>query len=183
MIPSKIATRLVLGAAVAVAALVGTTGCALIAPQATLIHYDPAEGVGTDLGQLAIRSAEAVANPDTGAISIVFTAINPTSDTITVNVSAGESGVDGASTVSVSAGKTVVVGADTAQLVIDKPTDGAIGSLYPVTFQAGTADSVQLGIPVMTDNGRPFLTPFVPQPTPSTTPAAGIPTPSDTPTP
>lgn len=159
--PSKIAARLALGAAVAVAALVGTTGCSLIAPQATLIRYDPAEGVGADLGQVSIRSAEAVANPDSGAISVVFTAINPTSDTVTVNVSLGKSGADGKKSVSIRPGKSVQVGTD-SKIVVDDPTDAPVGSLYPVAFQAGDADSVQVGIPVLTDSGRPFLTPFVP---------------------
>jgi len=161
--PSKIAARLALGAAVAVSALVGTTGCSLISPQATLIKYDPAEGVGANLGQVSIRSAEAVANPDTGAISIVFTAINPTSETVSVNVAVGKSGVDGEKTVSVDAGKSVVVGEDAREIVIDDPTDAEVGSLYPVTFQAADSDSVQLEVPVLTDSGRPFLTQFVPE--------------------
>ena len=170
----KLATRLALGAAVATAAVLATAGCAFIAPQATLIHYDPADGVGGDAGTVAIRNAEAVANPDTGAISIVFTAINTASDAATVTISAGPSGKDSAKTLSLPAGGTATIGDDTAMLVVEKPTDAAIGGLYPVTFQSGSADSLVLQVPVLTDEGRPFLSQFVPTPAP---------TPSDTPTP
>jgi len=178
--PSKTAARLALGAAVALAALLGTTGCSFIAPQATLIHYDPAEGVGTDLGKVAIRSAEAVANPETGAINVIFTAINATSDTATVSIAVGESGVDGQHTLTIPAGKTVIVGQDTSGIVVDKPTGATIGGLYQVTFQAGAADSTVLSVPVLTDEGRAFLTPFVPTPAPSAAPSES---PSATPAP
>ncbi len=179
MTPSKTASRLVLGAAVAAAALLGTTGCSLIAPQATLIHYDPAEGVGTDLGSVAIRNAEAVANPDSGAVSVVFTAISSGTDSAVVYVSAGPSGVDDSTTVTVPAGKSVNVGAaGSTQIQIGTPTDAAIGALYPVTFQAGGASSVQLSIPVLTDQGRDFLSPYVPTVAPTTLPADATETPA-----
>jgi len=173
----KLATRLALGAAVATAAVLATAGCSFIAPQATLIHYDPAEGVGGDAGTVAIRNAEAVANPDTGAITIVFTAINTSSDAATVSISAGPSGEDSQKTLSLAAGASAVVGDDTAMLTIDDPTDAPIGGLYPVTFQSGTADSLVLQVPVLTDEGRSFLSQFVPTAVPTETPT---PTPTAT---
>jgi len=43
--------------ALVAAVLVGTSGCALISPQATLIPYAPADGVSAHTGDVAVRNA------------------------------------------------------------------------------------------------------------------------------
>ncbi len=52
----------------------------------------------------------------------------------------------------------------TWRIVISDPKDSELGGTFPVYFQSGTADGVELQIPVLDAAGRPWLEPLVPTP-------------------
>ncbi len=49
--------RIAATAVLAIGLALATAGCTLLAPQATLIKYDPSDGVSANVGQLQVRNA------------------------------------------------------------------------------------------------------------------------------
>ena len=64
----------------------GTTGCTFIAQQATLIQYDPSDGIGTQVGNVAVRNAIALINEDGHAVSLMVTLVNESSKFVTLDL-------------------------------------------------------------------------------------------------
>ena len=58
------------------AVLIGTSGCVFITKQATLIQYDPSDGIGASVGNVEVRNALGIAGEDGDAISLMITLIN-----------------------------------------------------------------------------------------------------------
>lgn len=71
--------------ALAAAVVLGASGCNLISPQDTTIKYDPSDGVSADVGVLALRNILLISN-DGELGNLVFTAWNPSSETIPLGV-------------------------------------------------------------------------------------------------
>jgi len=154
----SIAVRIV--APVGIAAALALTGCTYMAPTATLIHYDPADGVGADLGAVLLRNIQAVTNEDGSIANIAFTAINR-GEATKLNYSVAGAGGKVEDWIPVAPGSTLVGEEDPHLILVDEP-DAAVGGLLPVTFQVGDADSVTVLAPVLDVQGRPFLEPLVP---------------------
>ncbi len=164
MIARPFAVRLAASVAAAAAIVLSTAGCTFLAPQATLIHYDAADGIGVDLGQLAIRNVIAVADSDQSvqAVNLVFSAINTSGKAITLNYSAPNSTGRQTDALAFQPGITSIPSGD-KQIVVTMPKDAALGGLYPVTFTAEGADSVTVQVPILDAAGRDYLKQFVPK--------------------
>ena len=100
--------------ALAAAVLLGTTGCAMVSPQATTIPYSPAEGVNVaDSGPLVVRNALIVADETGTTGNLVAAVINDTDEAQQLHV-----GVGGAvQIVRVPARTTVSLGGDADPLL------------------------------------------------------------------
>lgn len=71
--------RVVAAVALAAAIALGTAGCNLIQPQATLTHYDPSDGVGLNVGDLQLRNLVIISdNGETG--NLLLSATNATGE-------------------------------------------------------------------------------------------------------
>jgi len=155
--------RIVASVIVAGALAVTASGCTLISRQATYIQYDPADGIGADLGDLLLRDVRAVLGKDGKALSIVFTAVN--TGTTTAVLTLAYEGANGPAdqTVRVPAGASVSVGRpddDTTAIVLF-PGDIVPGSNFEVYAQAGKADGTILTIPVF-DGTNPLYAELAP---------------------
>ena len=181
MIARPTALRLAVSVAVAAALAVGTTGCTLLAPTATKIQYDPADGVSVNLGDVLIRDAKVVPNADGSLVSLAFTAINDSGTATPLNVSyTTASGVEHGS-VTLPTGITNFPGT-AGELTVSDPADAALGSLYTVAFEAHGSDTVPAQLPVLDATGRPWLDGSVPTPLPTPVPLPSV-VPSASPTP
>lgn len=138
--------RLAASAVLAFGVIVGATGCSMITPQATLIHYDASDGFSVTLGDIAVRNALIVSdNGEQG--NLVLTAANSGSIATTLSVEvAGET-----QRIDLAAGEQIVFGEEldyTEPLQFDN-IDAQPGALVPVFFSAPGAESIQESIPVL----------------------------------
>jgi hypothetical protein len=149
-------------ASIAIGALValGTTGCSMISPQATLIHYNPSDGVSATAGDIEIRNALIVADDEGTAGNFLAAVVNPTDSPVSVSIEFGE----GADTVSemlfVGANSTVSLGAEDEDPILVEGLELLPGTDVPVYFSAGDGGSLT-AVPIV-DGELPYYAPFVP---------------------
>ena len=156
-------TRLIASIAMGAVVVLGTSGCAMLAPQGTTIQYAPSDGMNVpdSSGPLDVRNVLIVANEDGSEGNLVAAIVNATDSAGTLNIEVGE-GSDAVSlSVRVPAGTTKSLGnGDTKPLLIEdlntKP--GATVSVY---FQSGDGEGVRTYIPVL-DGTLDYLAPLVP---------------------
>ncbi|HWK19273.1 MAG TPA: hypothetical protein VNR37_00690 [Microbacteriaceae bacterium] len=136
------------------------SGCTFMAPTATLIQYDPADGVGADMGDVLLRNVQVVTNEDGSLGNIAFTVINK-GEATQLNYSVPTLTGTVEDWIPVPPGSTLV-GEELPHLIIIEEPDAIVGGLLAVTFQAGDGDSQTLMTPVLDNQGRPYLDPLVP---------------------
>jgi len=181
-------TRLIASIALGAAVVLGTTGCNILAPQATTIDYSASDGVNVpaDSGPLHIRNAMIVADDEGTTGNFVAAIVNDTTDEITLNIEVGEGSTAVRASVNVLANRTLSLG-DLANGVEPLTLDGidaVPGSTVPVYFQSGDGQGALIQVPVL-DGALEYLAPLAPSPEPSSTitplPATPSPTASATP--
>lgn len=164
---ARIAASVVLAVGVALA----TAGCNLVAPQATRKIYDPSDGVGGTVGDLAIRNAMIISE-DGEEGTLVVTVVNSGDESQTLQVQY-ESGAGRTSAeAEVVPGRTQI-GPDSTEAVTMSELDTVPGSLLPVYFQYGSEQGAELLVPVLTNalDSYATLTP-APSTSPTSTPTA-----------
>ena len=155
-------------AAAAAAVALAVTGCNMLTPQATLIQYDPSDGVSGATGTVEIHNAMLIGEADGEAVSLAVTFTNAGEATsLEVRVD------DEAQEIRVPQGITVY-GTD-EQLVFPVGGELEYGSLRNVSFQADGAEPEGLEVPLIsTESIVPeSLAPAAPaeSPEPSESPA------------
>lgn len=146
--------------ALAAALMVGTTGCTFDAEIATNIPYEPSDGTGTEVGDIAVRNALLITD-DGDRLNLVVSLVNrgETDRAVTIQWE----GADGR-----ESERILVDGNDTAQLggpderqIIIEGVDVTPGSLYPIFFQYGDEPGSELPVPVL-DGALPEYELYVP---------------------
>jgi hypothetical protein len=137
------------------ALVLGTSGCTFLSTQATLIQYDPSDGVGADIGNLHVRNVFAVANESGDAVSLVITIVNPRQGAANVNLQFESNGEKTTVSKPVSGNSVSTYGTtpDENQIVIANP-DVEPGELLPVYVQYGKYEGEQLLVPVLEATGH-----------------------------
>jgi hypothetical protein len=174
----SVKTRLIASVALGAAVLLGTTGCNLIAPQATTIDYSASDGVNVPAaaGPLSVRNALIVANDDGTTGNLVAAIVNDTTDQLVLRVEVGEGSSAVRAAVNVPAGRTLSLGDltnDVEPLRLDD-IDAVPGSTVPVYFQSGDGEGSLMQVPVL-DGALEYLAPLAPTPEATVT-IAPIPT-------
>lgn len=156
MIARTAAARAAASVVLAGALLVGTTGCTFISTQATLIHYDPSDGVGTDVGDVQARNVLALINEDGRAISLLVTLVNSGTRTanVTLQYKSGGEKVDTLKSVNPGEVKTYGTTPDDTQIIVLNPGVKA-GGLFPVYIQYGKNEGKELLVPVLSADNNP----------------------------
>ncbi len=154
-------SRVVASIALAAALLVGTAGCTFGAEIATEKDYDPSDGVGAEVGELAIRNALLIG--ETGEqLNLVMT-IASSADVdrrLTVQWESGGERITEA--IVVTAGdRTRVGGPDDDNQILISGSGGAIGGLVPVFFAYTGAQGVEVLVPVL-DGSLPEYELYIP---------------------
>ena len=189
MIRRTLVARAAASVVLAGALLAGTAGCTFISQQATLIHYDPSDGVGVNIGDVKVRNVILLVDDEGKAGSLLVTIVNTGSKTETVTLQYSSGGDKLVTTKPVKAGESLSFGNTTDQeqiLILDPGV--AAGGLYPVYVQTGKEPGQQLMVPVLNTSLAQYstLSPVIPTPTPTPTPTPvvePVPEPTDTPAP
>ena len=154
MITRTPVARVVASLVLAAALLAGTAGCTFISTQATLIQYDPGNGVGANVGDVQVRNAIALISDDGRAVSLLVTLVNSGTDDVSVSLQYESDGEKRTDIKAVKAGAAAsfgnVVGED--QIIIMNPGVAA-GDLLPVYVQYGDFMGKQLPVPVLEATG------------------------------
>ncbi|MDT0117553.1 DNA modification methylase [Microbacterium sp. PRF11] len=178
-------TRLIASVALGAAVLLGTTGCNLIAPQATTIDYSASDGVNVpaSAGPLSVRNALIVANDDGTTGNFVAAIVNDTTEQLTLNIEVGEGTSAVRETVTVPANRTLSLGdlANDVEPLRLSDIDAVPGSTVPVYFQSGDGEGSLMQVPVL-DGALEYLAPLAPTPEATVT-ITSTPTPVATPSP
>ena len=147
--------------ALVAAVLVGTSGCALISPQATLIPYAPADGVSAHTGDVAVRNALVVSDDGVDG-NFLAAFVNESTEPVTVRVEYGEGSDKTQLTVRLGASESISLGMDGEDDPLPFPDiDTMPGATMPVYFQAGDAEGSLVQVPILTGETT-YLEPFVP---------------------
>ncbi|MEV8267005.1 DNA modification methylase [Microbacterium sp. NPDC076911] len=154
-------SRLIASLAVGAALVVTTTGCSMIAPQATTIQYAAAEGVNVpDSGPIEVRNAFIVATDDGSEGNFIAALINDTDLSHTLSIQLGEGATKITETVRVPARTTLSLGADDEPLLLTD-LDALPGTVVLGYFESDGTGSPIVDVPVL-DGELDYLAPLVP---------------------
>ncbi|MFN4000631.1 hypothetical protein [Microcella sp.] len=154
-------SRLAASIALATALLVGTTGCTFGAVIATEKDYDPSDGVGAEVGELAIRNALLIG--ETGdELNLVMTIASSADVDRRLTVQWEADGERVTEAVVVAAGdRTRVGGPDDETQIVIAGSGATIGGLVPVFFSYTGAEGVEVLVPVL-DGALPEYELYIP---------------------
>jgi hypothetical protein len=177
--------RIAVAAVLAVGLVLGTTGCTFFAPQATLIKYDPSDGVSLNLGKIQLRNAFVISPKGTDA-NFVGVLINTSKSNVTVEFQYTSHTGGTIKTVTLhkalDPGQIISFGNPGVEQMVFRGADIKAGSLLKVFVQYDNVSGENLLLPVLngTQAAYQHLGPS-PLPKPTPTPTA-TPTPTPTPT-
>ena len=124
-------------------------GCTFTAEIANLEPYDPSDGVGTTLEDVAIRNVLLVTS-DGGEANLVMTVVNSSGEDTELVVQFGEGDARQTATLVLPAlPELTQVGTSLDNQLIVEDENLIAGALCPVYFQHGDAQGEQLNVPVL----------------------------------
>jgi len=125
------------------------SGCTLTAEIANLEPYDPSDGVGATLDDVAVRNAMLITS-DGGEANLVMTVVNESGEDTELVVQFGEGDSRQTATLVLPAQPELTqVGTSLDNQLVVEDADLIAGALYPVYFQHGTVQGEQLNVPVL----------------------------------
>ncbi|MCD2444251.1 DNA modification methylase [Agromyces sp. SYSU K20354] len=151
-------------AALALGIALGASGCAMLTYQATTEPYDASDGVAADVGDLDLRNILVVSD-DGDEGNLVLTVVNNGEDDVELDVQLVSSG--DTQTIEVAAGSTVGLGAadvegiDVLDPILLEGIDTQPGGLVDIYFQYGSAEGIEIGVPVL-DSSLPEYSDLAP---------------------
>jgi hypothetical protein len=176
--------RIAVAAVLAVGLILGTTGCTFFAPQATLIKYDPSDGVSLNLGKLQVRNAFVISPKGTDA-NLIGVFINSGKTEIDVKLQYATHTADKTTTITLppvklNPGQVISYGNPGVKQVVFRGADIRPGSLLKIFVQYGSVSGENLLLPVL-DGSQAAYQHLGPSPLPKPT-KTSTPTPTPTPT-
>ena len=158
----RIGVKARLAAVVLVVSMIGAlTGCTFWAAQTNQKPYDPSDGFGVTLGDVAIRNALLVSQDGKNA-SLAVAIVNSGSKSATLHLSWKGAAGNVQRNVYIAAGATQSFGPVSNQIVLHD-IDSIPGSLFPVYFQHGDTEGREIRVPVL-DGSLPSYKALVPAP-------------------
>ena len=136
-------------AAASLVAATALTGCTFTAEIANLQPYDPSDGVGLTLDEVAVRNAMLITG-DGSEANLVVTVVNSSGEDIDLQVQYGPTGSRQTEVIELPAQPELTqVGSDPANQLLFSDPDIIAGSLFPVYFQYGSVQGEVIDIPVL----------------------------------
>lgn len=154
-------TRIASSIAAAVVTVLTLTGCGFFTPVATMKPYDPSDGVGADMGDLALRNILLIAN-DNHEATLVMTVVNRSEEDIVLNLQYGDADVRVTESLTVAGGNSRTnVGDDPGTTIIVSDPNKVVGALFPIYFEYGSVPGEVVLVPVL-DGSLPEYELYVP---------------------
>jgi hypothetical protein len=177
--------RIAATAVLAVGLALGTAGCTFLAPTATLIKYNPSDGISANVGAIQLRNVFVIAPKGTDA-NLVGVMINTSKDPHEVELEytthvSGKSVVT-ETVVDMAAGEVISFGNPGVKQLVFRKANVPAGALLKVFVQYGSVSGKNLQLPVLTGT-QSYYKGLAPSPLPKATPTStATPTPTPTPT-
>ena len=131
---------------IAAGVILGTAGCNMISPVASIEQYAPSDGAQADLGKLAARNFLLLTHGEhrwlIGAI------VNSGLETQELSLSFQEDGANKTMSITLTPGQKIDLGVGDTE-PIDVKTTTPAGALFPVTLTPKGGEPVALGVPAM----------------------------------
>lgn len=157
--------------------MVGTTSCNFISPQTTTEIYEASDGTNFSFGDIKARNALIVSEDgEHGSLLVTFVNDSGEQQDVTVQYETAASGRQ-TRTISLDRGMTIFDSGDNETFVMEDLDDAQLGGLYPVYFQYGDTEGIEVQVPVLGTELQEYSTLA---PTPTSTPE-NTPTPDATP--
>ena len=153
--------RLLAPLALAFSVALGATGCTLTADIATMKDYDPSDGVGTEVGDLALRNIMLITN-GSGEANLVMTVVNSGGEDVSLRVQYSDGEAQSNETLDVPGFPALTrFGDDPATGALFSGSDIVAGGLTPMYFQYANNPGELVFVPVL-DGALPEYELFVP---------------------
>jgi hypothetical protein len=161
--------------------MVGTTSCNFISPQTTTEIYEASDGTNFSFGEVKARNA-LIVSEDGEHGSLLVTFVNDSGEQQDVTVQYDTVAADGSTaretaTVTVDRGVTIFDSGENETFVMENLDNATLGGLYPVYFQYGDTEGIEVQVPVLGTQLQEYSTLA---PTPTSTPE-NTPTPESSP--
>ena len=131
------------------ALVLGTSGCTFAAEIATQKDYDPSDGVGVTLGDIAVRNVMLITNEE-GQANLVMSVVNTGEADVSLQVQYDGEGNEVTELLDVPSLPALTrFGDDPAAGVIIEGSDVIAGSLVPLYFQHGAVPGELVLVPVL----------------------------------
>ena len=126
-----------------------SSGCTLTAEIATMKTYDPSDGVGADVGDLALRNIMLIIN-DSGTANLVMSVVNSSDQEIRLQVQYSNRGEKNNQFIAVSgSGGLTRVGDNPDEGLRFSGPDVVAGGLAPLYFQYSNVPGELVLVPVL----------------------------------
>ncbi|CAN5160931.1 hypothetical protein BH11ACT2_BH11ACT2_17420 [soil metagenome] len=143
---------------IAAGLVLGASGCSFFAPQASLIHYEPSDGVAASIGAIKARNVLAISEDGTSA-NLVFGLANDSGTAELVDFQYTDAaGAKQTLTVYAAANTVTPVGYDGGKSLELANIDTKVGGLFPVYMQYGSGAGKGLAVPVLDGSQEQFST-------------------------
>ena len=136
----------------------GMSGCSFIATQATLIPYQPSDGVATHVGDVKVRNALGLSTDGTD-VALVMSLINSGERTIVNFQYTDADGVKQTESIYADKGTTSIGNLEDDKFILSN-VDVTVGSRIPVYVQTGSEPGEGMLVPIM-DGTLPEYAPLV----------------------
>ena len=158
---SKVRIRIASSIAAAVVTVLTLTGCGFSVPVATMKPYDPSDGVGADIGDLAVRNVLLISN-DNQEATLVMTVVNRADDDVVLNLQYGDADARVTESVTLRGGNSRTnIGDDPGTTIIVSDPNKVLGALFPIYFEYGDVPGEVVLVPVL-DGSLPEYELYVP---------------------
>ena len=141
--------RLFAPLALAFSVVLGTTGCTLNAEIATMKDYDPSDGVGTEVGELALRNIMLIIN-SAGDTNLVMTVVNTGGEDVSLRVQYTDGARQTNETLDIPGIPALTrIGDDPAEGIVVSGSEAVPGGLAPIYFQYADNPGELVMVPVL----------------------------------
>jgi hypothetical protein len=125
------------------------SGCTFTAEIANLEPYDPSDGVGATLEDVAVRNAMLITS-DGGEANLVMTVVNSSGEDTELVIQFGEGDARKTATLVLPAQPELTqVGTSLDNQLVVEDDNIIAGALFPVYFQHGDVQGEKLNVPVL----------------------------------
>lgn len=132
---------------IAAGVILGTAGCNMISPVASIEQYAPSDGAQADLGKVAARNFLLLTHGEHHRW-LIGTIVNTGLEDQQLTLTYPEAGANKTVSITLAAGQKFDLGYNgTSALMID--TETPAGALFPITLAANGQEPIALGVPAM----------------------------------